>query len=405
MKKSITLFIAFLILGTFVQAQKFPGLALTPPMGWNSWNTFALNINEQIIKDMANLFVEKGLAEAGYNYIVIDDGWMAKERDSQGFLVPDKQKFPNGIKAVSDYVHSKGLKFGIYNCAGSKTCGGFPGSRGHEYQDAISYASWGVDYLKYDWCNTQNLNAKGAYETMRDAIYAAGRPMVFSMCEWGESKPWEWAEKVGHLWRTTGDISACWDCEDKHGSGSSWGVLKIVDMRKGIRKAAGPGHWNDPDMMEIGNGMTVNEDRGHFALWSMMAAPLIMGNDLRKASKETLEILTNAEVIAVDQDALGIQGFVYKTQEGIEIWAKPMANDEWAICFLNRTDTPKPLQFNWKENTIKDEIFGQEVSFKENSFSIRDLFAKKNCGTTNDILKTEVPKHDVLMVRLSKLKK
>ncbi|HZL09425.1 MAG TPA: glycoside hydrolase family 27 protein [Prolixibacteraceae bacterium] len=405
MKKSFTVLIALLVFSTFSQAQKFPGLALTPPMGWNSWNTFATNINEQIIKDMADTFVEEGLADAGYNYIVIDDGWMAKERDNLGFLVPDKIKFPNGMKVVSDYVHSKGLKFGIYNCAGAETCGGYPGSRGHEYQDAISYASWGVDYLKYDWCNTENLNAKGAYETMRDAIYSAGRPMVFSMCEWGDNQPWEWGENVGHLWRTTGDISACWDCEEHHGTWSSWGVLKIVDMRKDIRKAAGPGHWNDPDMMEIGNGMTVNEDRGHFALWSMMAAPLIMGNDLRKASQETLAILTNADVIAVDQDSLGIQGFVYKTQDSIEIWAKPLANDDWAICFLNRTETSKPLNFNWKENTINDDVFGYEVSFKDKHFAIRDLFTKKDCGTTNEILKAEIPKHDVLMVRLSKLKK
>ncbi len=402
MMKKIFVLIVILWMGNRpLQAQKFPDLAMTPPMGWNSWNTFATNIDEQLVKDIADIFVERGLADAGYKYIVLDDGWMAMKRDSLGFLVPDPEKFPNGIKAVADYVHSKGLKFGIYNCAGSKTCGGYPGSRGHEYQDALLYAAWGVDYLKYDWCNTENLNAKGAYQTMRDAIFAAGRPMVFSLCEWGDNQPWEWAEDIGHLWRTTGDIYPCFDCEYSHGSWSSWGVLKIVDMRKGIRGAAGPGHWNDPDMMEVGNGMSLSEDRVHFALWAMMAAPLMMGNDLRSASEETLSILENEEVIAVDQDPLGVQGFVYKEEDGMQVWVKPLANNEWAVCFLNRNEEPYALDFNWEEETIKDEIFNYEVSFNDNVFKIRDLFAHEPVGTTANPLKTEIGGHDVLMLRLT----
>ena len=249
-----------------VQAQKREGLALTPPMGWNSWNKFGAELNEDLVRQTADAMASSGIKEAGYQYIVIDDFWQY-DRDSLGFIQPDLKKFPSGIKALADYIHSKGLKFGIYSCAGDKTCGGRPGSRGHEFQDALSYAKWGVDYLKYDWCNTTGLSAIGAYTTMRDALYATGRPIVFSLCEWGDNKPWDWAAKVGQLWRTTGDITNCFDAEVSHGTWSSWGVMKIVEMRPGIRKYAGPGHWNDPDMLEVGNGMTVSEDRAHFSLW------------------------------------------------------------------------------------------------------------------------------------------
>ena len=187
------------------------GLALTPPMGWNSWNTFRLNINEDLVKEVADVFVTQGLKDAGYEYIVIDDGWQI-ERDAEGNIIASTEKFPSGIKALADYVHSKGLKFGIYSDAGTKTCGGYPGSLGHEYQDARQYAAWGVDYLKYDWCHTGNQNAPDSYRLMRDALKAAGRPIVFSICEWGRSKPWTWVPEIGHLWRTTLDIRPCWDC-------------------------------------------------------------------------------------------------------------------------------------------------------------------------------------------------
>ena len=397
------IFILLLTLAVLTaQAQKFEGLAQTPPMGWNSWNTFATNISEQLVKDIADAFVTLGLKDAGYEYIVLDDGWMSHERDANGNLVADPAKFPNGMRAVADYVHSKGLKFGLYNCAGDKTCAGYPGSRGHEYQDARLYASWGVDFLKYDWCNTGKINAEEAYKTMRDALHAAGRPVVFSLCEWGDNQPWNWGKDIGHLWRVSGDISPCWDCEVGHGNWSSWGVWRIIDMRKGIRQVAGPGHWNDFDMMEVGNGMTAGEDRVHFGMWAMLASPLIMGNDLRSASKETHEILTSKEVIAVDQDLLGIQGFRFIDEGGIDVWVKPLAAGDWAVCFVNRQETAKDINFDWRFEPIGDSANNRNLDVDKITYAIRDLFKKKDIGTTAGNLKATIPGHDCLMVRLKK---
>ena len=383
-------------------AQKFEGLALTPPMGWNSWNTFGTDINEELVKDIADKFIELGLKDAGYEYIVLDDGWMSKKRDVNGNLIADSSKFPNGMKALADYIHSKGLKFGLYNCAGSKTCAGYPGSRGYEYQDAKLYASWGIDYLKYDWCNTEKLNAEGAYTTMRDALKAAGRPIVFSICEWGDNEPWKWAKDVGHLWRVTGDIINCWDCEVGHGSWSSWGVWKIINMRKNIRNVAGPGHWNDFDMMEVGNGMTNAEDRTHFAMWSMLASPLIMGNDLRNATSETIKTLTNKEVISVNQDVLGIQGFRFSNEFNVEIWIKPLSNNKWAFTFVNMNDKPISFEFDWQKHDIGDDVNQKFLEIKKTIYNIRDLFNHKNLGNTSSPLKTNIDTHDVLMIILSK---
>lgn len=394
--------IAFIFCVVILRAQKFENVANTPPMGWNSWNTFKTDINEQLIKDIADAYLTYGLKDAGYQYIVIDDGWMAMERDVNGNLTPDEKKFPNGIKTVIDYVHAKGLKFGIYNCAGSKTCAGYPGSRGHEYQDALTYASWGVDYLKYDWCNTEKLNAEAAYITMRDGLYAAKRPVVFSLCEWGDNNPWLWGKEVGHLWRTTGDIANCWNCEDDHGTWSSWGVLRIVNMRKDIRQYSGPGHWNDPDMMEVGNGMSVSEDRAHFSLWCMLAAPLMMGNDVRTMKKETVEILTNKEVIAIDQDSLGIEGFRYTTVDSVEVWVKPLVNEQWAVCFLNLKKQDTSFSFNWADHTITDELTKTVLNAKDRQYKIRDLWAKRDVGSTKKRLSVVIRSHDVVMLKLSK---
>ncbi|AOW17813.1 alpha-galactosidase [Polaribacter vadi] len=401
MKKA--LFLLLILASINIQSQKFEGLAKTPPLGWNSWNTFATDINEQLVKDIADKFVELGLKDAGYEYIVLDDGWMAKERDANGNLIADPIKFPNGMKALADYIHSKGLKFGLYNCAGSKTCAGYPGSRGYEYQDARSYASWNVDFLKYDWCNTGKINAESAYITMRDALKAAERPIVFSICEWGDNQPWKWGKEVGHLWRVTGDIINCWDCEVGHGSWSSWGIWKIINMRKDIRKAAGPGHWNDFDMMEVGNGMTDAEDRTHFAMWSMLASPLIMGNDLRTASKETIKTLTNKEVISVNQDKLGIQGFRFTNENNTEIWLKPLENDNWAMTFVNMSDTPMEINFDWNKHDIGDDVNGKRMDLKNNTFKIRDLFNHKNLGDTSKNLIQKLNSHDVLMIQLNKI--
>jgi len=287
------------------------GLALTPPMGWNSWNKFACNVSEDLIKGTADAMVKSGMKDAGYEYVVIDDCWQVS-RDANSNIVADPERFPHGMKAVGDYIHSVGLKFGIYSDAGSKTCQSRPGGLGHEYQDAIQYAAWGVDYLKYDWCNTTTQDAKASYANIRAALDASGRSIVLSICEWGTAKPWLWGKEVGgNLWRTTGDITDKWEGSTKWPDGSccSNGMLVNLDLEVGLASYAGPGHWNDPDMLEVGNGgMTDTEYRSHFSLWSILAAPLIAGNDLRNMRPEIRDILTNKEVIAVDQDSLGREG-------------------------------------------------------------------------------------------------
>jgi Alpha-galactosidase len=325
-------------------AQKFEGLALTPPMGWNSWNTFEVDVNEGLVREMADLMVSSGMRDAGYTYIVVDDGWEAMERDANGNLVADPKRFPGGMKALADYVHAKGLKFGIHNDAGTRTCNGFPGGRGHEYQDARLYASWGVDYLKYDWCNTGTADAQETYKTMRDALYAAGRPVVFSLCEWGNNKPWEWAKDIGHLWRTTGDITDCYNCQGEY----DMGMRFVLELQKGLEKHAGPDHWNDPDMLEVGNpGLTLAESRSHFTLWSMLAAPLMAGNDLRIMSPEIRDILTNKAAIAVNQDALGKQAYLYMDHISKLIYVKELSEGQWAIAWHNSGDQAFKLRINW----------------------------------------------------------
>ena len=383
-------------------AQKFEGLALTPPMGWNSWNTFQTSISDTLVRGIADKIVASGMRDAGYTYLVLDDGWMAKERDSNGNLVPDPKKFPQGIKVLVDYVHSKGLKFGLYNCAGTKTCAGYPGTRGYEYQDAKFYASLGIDYLKFDWCNTDGINAKEAYTTMSKALLIAGRPIIFSLCEWGNNKPWEWAGNVGELWRTTGDISAKFDGYLDHGTWKQLGVMPIADLQNGLRKYAGPGHWNDPDMLEVGNGMTVNEDKVHFSLWSILAAPLIAGNDLRKMSKETNAILTNKEVIAIDQDKTGMEGYKYKVKDSLEIWVRPLSEGDWSFCFLNRSDKPIQVNFNWKEELVTDSLFNRLMNAKDHTYKIRNVWTKSNEGDTQKPSTAILPSHDVIMLRLLK---
>ena len=382
--------------------QKFEQLDLTPQMGWNSWNKFQCDVNEELIRETADAMATNGMKDAGYQYVNIDDCWQG-QRDAQGFIQPDPKRFPSGMKALADYVHSKGLKFGIYSDAGAKTCGGKPASRGHEYQDALTYAQWGVDYLKYDWCGCEDLKAQGAYTTMRDALHAAGRPVVFSMCEWGDNKPWLWAKDVGNSWRTTTDITPCFDCNVDHKTWHQWGVLQILDAQKPLREYAGPGHWNDPDMLEVGNGMTVSEDRAHFSMWCMLAAPLISGNDLRSMSKETLEILANKEVIAVNQDALGVEAFEHSGKDGVEVWFKPLSNDSWAMCVLNRNIEAKQISIDWKNEKVTDNFSKRDTHFDTVTYSLRNLWLKADAGDTGKILNAEVPGHDVLMFRLDKI--
>jgi alpha-galactosidase len=402
-KKTIFSLSVLLLLNANLFAQKFENLAPTPPMGWNSWNTFQTNISEQLVKGIVDVMVASGMKDAGYSYLVLDDGWMAMERDPKtGDLIPDPKKFPNGLKPVIDYAHSKGLKFGLYNCAGTKTCAGYPGTRGYEYQDARLYASLGIDYLKFDWCNTEGINAREAYTTMSKALKTAGRPMVFSLCEWGSNQPWLWAEPVGQLWRTTGDIAAQFDGIKDYGNWHANGVMTIVDMQDSLRRYAGPHHWNDPDMLEVGNGLTPAENRSHFSLWAMLAAPLMAGNDLRKMNEETRSELTNKDVIAVNQDSLGIQGFKYSGKDSLQTWFRPLRNGDWAVCFVNRSAVPKSIEYNWQNEAINDTLFNQTLDAKTTIYKLRDLWTKKDAGTTKKTLKATIQPHDVLMLRLSK---
>jgi alpha-galactosidase len=406
MKKSL-IALSFCLFVVTVQSQVFFGeqinkqdsifntLAATPPMGWNSWNKFGCNISEKLLREVADEMVTSGMKDAGYQYIVIDDCWQISP-DSAGNIIPDPKSFPNGIKSLADYIHSKGLKLGIYSCAGSLTCQGRPGSRGYQFQDARQYARWGIDYLKYDWCSNEGQKAEAAYKTMSDALKACGRPIVFSICEWGESQPWKWAKGIGHLWRTTADIRDCYQCRFDWGG---VGVLEIIDTLAELYPYAGPGHWNDAEMLEIGNGgMTRDEYITHFSMWSMLAAPLMAGNDLRSMTKETLEILTNKEVIAVDQDKLGQQARRFMDMGEYEIWAKPLAGGEVAVCFLNRTDKEWSLDYNWQKNIM---YFATDINVNKKEYTIRDLWKHKDIGTTKTNTQYLIPAHGILMVRLS----
>jgi alpha-galactosidase len=365
------------------------GLARTPPMGFNNWNTTACGsaFNEAMVKGVADTFVSAGLKDVGYQYVNIDDCWAEQTRDASGNLVPNHTRFPNGIKAVADYVHSKGLKFGIYTSAGTKTCngtGGFPGGLGHEQQDANLFASWGVDYLKYDNCNNQNVDAVQRYTAMRDALAATGRPIAYSITEWGRTGPpkvWEWGAGVGNLWRTTGDISDNWTS-----------MINIAHANDDLAQFAGPGHWNDPDMLEVGNGgMTDTEYRTHFSLWAVMAAPLLIGSDIRTASAATLAILRNTDVIAVDQDALGRQGTLVSSSGGLAVYSKVLANGDRAVVLLNETAASAAV-------STSASAIGLGGS---TSVNLKNLWSKATSTSTGSISST-VPSHGVVMYRVSR---
>lgn len=388
----VTFSLVLVLLPLLAAAQKFENLALTPPMGWNSWNRFQCEgLNEQVVRETADALLRTGMREAGYEYIVLDDCWQIG-RDSAGNIVADPKKFPSGIKALADYLHGKGFKFGLYSCAGTMTCAKRPGSRGYEFADARQYAAWGVDYVKYDWCHTSTQDARESYTLMSEALRKAGRPVVFSLCEWGLSKPWNWARPVGHLWRTTGDIQNSWNVPDaKEGKVWGGGVIINLDMQQGLEGYAGPGHWNDPDMLEVGNGvLTPDENQAHFSLWCMLAAPLMAGNDIRRMDPATLRILTNPEAIAIDQDPLGKQGYKLKDYGEQEVYVKPLANGDTAVCFFNRSSLPWKLRADWTELGFRETLF------------LRDAWAHKNLGTTAGPLTATLPGHAVLLLRLSK---
>ncbi len=398
---SIALVVSLLSIAVPLRAQKFEGLASTPPMGWNSWNYFKCDFDERLLREVADAMSSNGMKEAGYEYIVIDDCWQVG-RDAEGNILPDPKKFPSGMKALADYIHSKGLKFGLYSDAGTKTCKGLPGSRGYEYQDARTYAAWGVDFLKYDWCHHGTQDARASYTLMRDALYAAGRPVVFSICEWGENEPWLWGPGVGHMWRTGHDIKDCFDCDLNT---SSQGIMKILDQQVELREYAGPDRWNDPDMLEVGNpGLSLSQSRAHFSLWCMLAAPLIAGNDIIHMTDEVKDILTHSEVIAVDQDPLGIQAIKWLDFGDLEIWFKPLINEEYAVCFLNRSEDPKTLDFDFNQ---WEKVFDPENDWKkytfEGKYQMVDLWQNKVLGTSDKPLKSIIPGHDVLMIKMSKV--
>ena len=368
-------------------------LALTPPMGRNSWNKFGCNVSEDLIKSVADAIATNGMKDAGYQYVVIDDCWQVS-RDANGNIAADPKQFPSGIKALSDYVHSKGLKFGLYSDAGAKTCAGRPGSQGHEYQDALQYARWGADYLKYDWCNTGTRNAEEAYLTMSTALLSTGRPIVFSICEWGTAKPWLWGKGTGNLWRTTGDISDKWTSKKKWPDGTccEYGMVDILDMQIGLESFAGPGHWNDPDMLEVGNGgMTIPEYRAHFSLWALLSAPLIAGNDVRSMSPEIKEILTNSEAIAVNQDKLGREGRRIRKDRDLEVWAKPLSDGSRAVILFNRGATEADVGVSWEEIAYPNHL----------SVKVRDLWSHKDVGSFTGKYSAKVPSHSVVMLKIT----
>lgn len=377
-------------------------LALTPPMGWNSWNMFGRTVNASVIQKTANAFVSSDLKEAGYTFIVIDDMWQGG-RGADGKLLPDPQKFPEGIKAVADTIHAHGLKFGIYSDAGPHTCGGRPGSQDYEEIDARTFAEWEIDYLKYDWCHAEDTraNAEYRYKRMADALRATGRDIVFSICEWGHHSPWLWGAKAGgHLWRTTGDIADSW--ADVY---NSWGIVYGIEsigfeQQRGLEQYAEPGHWNDPDMVVVGlrggsheivgAGCTDTEYRTHFTLWCMLAAPLMIGCDMGHMDAVTHEILTNRDLIAINQDNLGQQGYRTARHGQTEIWKKPLANGDLAVALFNRGSKRQLVRAHWSDLEING------------GWAVRDLWAHTDLGVFTDEYRTEVLAHGCIALRLQK---
>ncbi|HXM93735.1 MAG TPA: glycoside hydrolase family 27 protein [Candidatus Dormibacteraeota bacterium] len=353
-------------------------LAKTPPMGWNSWNKFGCDVSEGLIREMTEAVVSSGMQAAGYQFVNIDDCWQV-DRDSQGNIIADPARFPSGMKALADYVHSKGLKLGLYTDAGTLTCAKRPGSLNHEVQDAKTYAGWGIDYVKIDWCAAEGLDPEVQYGKFRDALAQSGRPIMFSICNWGVKAPWRWGPHTGNLWRTTGDIS------------DSYASMSLIGFgQNGLEKFAGPGHWNDPDMLEIGNGhMNRDEDRTHMALWALLAAPLLAGNDLRTMTPETKELLTNPEVLAIDQDAKGVQAHRVWQEGPLEIWARPLADGSHAVGLFNSSESPIKMTLDFK-------TIGAGASAK-----LRDLLDHKNLGTLQNSYTVEMPKHGVVLVKVS----
>ena len=394
---------------TTVQSGNDDGLAKTPPMGWNSWNVFGKDINEHVLRETADALVSSGLRDAGFTYLVIDDLWEGGRDSATGQLYEDKTKFPSGMKSLADYVHSKGLKFGIYSDAGTKTCGGMPGSYGYEEKDAKTFAGWGVDYLKYDYCyspdytsaNNDYKMAIARYKAMGDALKKTGRPIVFSICEWGPRSPWLWGKEVGgHLWRTSYDVADIWDRPNNEHS--PIGILTSIDAVANLARFAGPGGWNDPDMLVVGlknsgfikgGGCTDTEYSTQMSMWSMFSAPLMIGCDVRNMSESTKKILLNKEVIAIDQDPLGEQAIRIFRHNGLEAWKKPLSGDRYAIALFNRN-----------ENAAAMSVGGNDLEIEDSAqYNVREIYEPVSAAKPFQKLSTKLSAHETKIFILSKL--
>jgi alpha-galactosidase len=393
MRRCLSVITALIFTSLPLAAQQ---LAQTPPMGWNSWNWFAGKVTDADIRKAADLMVSSGMRDAGYVYVNIDDTWQGK-RDANG-IIHANEKFPD-MKALADYVHSKGLKIGIYSSPGPKTCAGYEGSLGHEEQDAKTYAEWGIDYLKYDLCSfhnnmrqahpddprAQNQMMRDAYMKMHQAILKTGRPMVYSLCQYGFDQSWQWAPEVGgNLWRTTDDINATYDR-----------MLLIALNQAGLAKYAGPGHWNDPDMLEVGNGkLTHDENITHMTMWAILAAPLIAGNNFTEMNDDVRSILTNKEVIAIDQDKLGKQGDRVWAGDQVEIWSRPLADGSVALAILNVSHDRHAM------HALRLHL--KEAGFPSGTAHARDVWAHKDLGVLKDTDVFTLPRHGAVMLKLKK---
>ena len=364
------------------------GLALTPPMGWYPWNEFGQEPqNEKLIKEMVGALVSSGLKEAGYAYVGPDEG-ICFSRDASGKLTSNLERYPSGLRGLGDYIHKRGLKYALYTDAGTRTCSkAMPGVKDHEFDDLVVFAQWRADYLKVDWCNTEGQDVARTYTKIRDALRAAGRPMVYSLCSWGEGEPWKWAASVGNLWRTTGDICS-------PGKADWTNAMKVAAANERLYEAAGPGHWNDPDMMIAGmEGLSETQNRSFFSLWCMMAAPLMAGNDLRKMSAPIIRILTNLEAIGIDQDPLGMQGRIVRRDGKVEIWAgKRLYDGSQAVLIFNPGAAPAPAHLSWPDIGLAEP----------GALYVRNLWTHQTTGPHAGGISVTVAPNDVALLRVSK---
>ncbi|MGH9469027.1 MAG: glycoside hydrolase family 27 protein, partial [Terriglobia bacterium] len=360
-------------------------LAPTPPMGWNTWYAFGCKISEAQARAEAGAMLANGMKAAGYNYVNLDNCWQGA-RDAQGNIQPSAA-FPD-MKGLAEYLHSHGFKFGIYSSPGPKTCGGRPGSYEHEAQDARTYAGWGVDFLKYDWCSARNVykpdQMQAAYEKMHQAIVSAGRPMVYSLCQYGMEAVWTWGPRVGaNLWRTTGDVSNRIDFQEYQR------MMFVGFGQTGLERYAAPGHWNDPDMLQIGNrGLNLDEQRTQMSLWCLLAAPLLSSADLTKLTPDELALLTNPEVIAVDQDRAGVQGHRVSQAGPVEVWAKPLSGSRMAVGLFNSGESPLTASVYFSDLGISGAV------------RVRDLWKRKDLGRFEKSFSAMAPKHGVVMIEI-----